>query len=143
MTSALEAETMTNRETSPTLQLTTDEHTSMKRAMSRKPRRFALSGQDSHALEPRHLLTTVNVGSLTGLVPLPNHASLTIGHAVAHATHTPASVGVHAAFTTGTSNHATARYLQRQAATDHSTSTLAIHPSAPKHARAATPSHAA
>jgi len=114
--------------------------------MTRNRKRFVFSSQNSHALEPRHLLTTVNVASLTGFVPLPNHASLTIGHAVAPATHTPASVGVHAAFTTSTSTHAAVRHPQRHAATDHSTSTLAssvtANPSATKHAGAATSSHA-
>jgi len=118
----------------------------IKRALSRKPRRFTLSSQDPHILEPRYLLTAVNIGSLTGGLPQPNHAGLSIGHAVVPATHTPASVGVHAALTTGTSTHGGGATTQRLAATHHSTSTLAsivtARPSATKHAGAATASHA-
>ncbi len=101
---------MASRGTSPRLTAfmlhrTTDEHTPMKRAMSRKPRRFTLSGQDSHTLEPRHLLTAVNVGSLTEVLPLPNHAGLTIGHTVALPTRALVFVGVQAATTHAATNH--------------------------------------
>ena len=116
----------------------------MKRAMSRKPRRFVLSGQDSHALEPRHLLTTVNVGSLTGVLPLPNHVGLTIGHVVAPNTHGHASVGVQAA-ATGHTTHATLQHPQRHATANHPTATPAKTVAAPasttNHIGAATSFH--
>ncbi len=51
--------------------------------MSYSRKRFVLSTQDSHALEPRHLLTAAHVGSFTEVPPLQNHVGLSIGHVVA------------------------------------------------------------
>ncbi len=116
----------------------------MKRAMSRKPRRFALSGQDSHALEPRHLLTAVNVGSLTGVLPPPNHVGLTIGHVVAPATHGHISAGVRAAATAHVT-HAAVQHPERHATANHPTATHAETVAAPEsttnHIGAATSFH--
>ncbi len=98
---------MTSRGTSPTLQFTTDEHTPMKRAMSRKPTRFALSGQDSHALEPRHLLTAVTVGLSIEVAPLPERVGMSIGHAVTEPTHNKAFALTTQATPTVVSPHAT------------------------------------
>jgi len=140
LNSALKTAIVTSRGTSPTLQFTTDEHTPMKLAMSRKPRRFALSGQDSHALEPRHLLTTVNVGSLTGLVPLPNHVELSIGHAIVTSSHVPASSAT--PVVASGQAHRAAHHTLRHAAANHPTAALASAATTPSsaktHATAAT-----
>jgi len=110
LNSTPEAATMTSRGTSPTLQFTTDEHTPMKRAMSRKPRRLTLSGQDSHTLEPRHLLTAVTVGLSIEVAPLPERVGMSIGHAVTEPAHNNAFALTTQATPTVVSPHATSAW---------------------------------